>query len=173
MVASWVLSRNMFRLFENGVAEASLEIAGESSASYSDMLFTREELCNHDNKALCAMVSRERPHATSNGQALVQWCTRFVANPSGEFTERDRLRFYSCIEGSEWVNEFSNHDDLVIHCGQLMDTDWHANLTVRSVATDLCVRTVMMSARRSAVPWPAVKTPSEELALSLESKISK
>jgi hypothetical protein len=167
------LSRTMFLLFENGVAEASLGVAGESSVYYSDVMSTQEEICNEymvGNKVLCAMVSREQPHATSSGQALVQWCSRFVANSSGDFTDRDLLRFYTCMEGSQWGNTFSNNVDLTNHCDQLMGIDWQANATVRSAAHSLCTRTVMLSARRPAVPWPDLKTPSEELGLQLESR---
>merc|ERR1712048_168643 len=167
------LSRAMFLLFENAVAEASLRYTGETSTDYSDVMTTQEELCNSEmigNKVLCAMVSRERPHATSSGQALVQWCSRFVARDPSDFTARDLLRLYSCIQGAEWGNTFSNQVDLTNHCDQLMSTEWGANVTVRSNAHSLCMRTVMLSALRPPVPWPALKTPSEELALSLESR---
>merc|ERR1712014_183965 len=131
-------------------------MGGEGSASYSDVMSTREEVCDfYGNKVSCAMASRERPHATSSGQALVQWCSRFVASPFDDSNETQLLRFYSCVVGSEWVNPFSTDDDLGSHCSQLNSTDWHANVTVRSIASDLCVRTVKASDRRLAVPWPA------------------
>jgi len=161
----------MFLLFENGVAEASLEVAGESSASYSDVMSTKEELCL--NKVLCALDSRERPHASSSGQAIVQWCSRFIANTSSDLTESNIMRFYSCIMGSEWRNIFSNDVDLESHCGQLMSTDWQANVTVRSTAASLCIRTVKASVGRSDVRWPDFVTPTEQLALSLETQTSR
>jgi hypothetical protein len=171
------LSASMFPIFEHAVAEATLQAAGEVRQMRSDAIISRSKLCDeHLNSALCAMGSREHARSAPAGQSLIQWCTRFL-NRSND--DRDLLRFYTCVDGSQWSNgEVSwwnirgphiDQDKVHSYCDQLLSSEWHADADVRSKASELCSRRIL-SMRQEPVPWPLLDMPSTELGLSFETE---
>jgi hypothetical protein len=172
------LSANMFPIFEHAVAEATLETAGELRQIQGGAIISHKKLCEgHFSDALCAMASREHARPAPSGQSLIQWCTRFLTNSSDE---QDLLRFYTCVDGSQWSNGewgglFRAHideDNVHSYCDQLLSTEWHADEKIRSMASELCYRRNMFSLRKEeAVPWSSLDMPSAELSLSFETEV--
>jgi hypothetical protein len=173
------LSANMFPIFEHGVAQATLEAAGEVRQIQAGAIISHKKLCEeHFNDALCAMVSREHARPATSGQSLIQWCTRFLSKSNDD---QDLLRFYTCVDGSQWSNgewggwwnmrgPHIDEDKVQSYCDQLLSTEWHADEKIRFKASELCYRRIL-SLRQEAAPWPLLDMPSAELGLSFETEV--